>query len=183
MEEKIDDNIKSEKNSIIIEVKNWIVSFLICLGIAWFLTNFILINGFVPSSSMENTVMTKDRFFGNRFAYVFDEPERFDVIVFPAPDEPEKILIKRIIGLPGDTIEFVEGQLYINGELEVEPYLKEEMVGSFGPYNVPEGSCLTLGDNRNYSVDSRKWVNTYVDINTIKGEAVFTYFPKIHLIK
>ncbi len=182
MEDKIDDNIKSDKNSLSKEIKNWIVSFLICLGIAWFLTSFIFINGFVPTSSMENTVMTKDRFVGNRFAYVFNDPERFDVIVFPSPDEPEKILIKRIIGVPGDTIEFVDGQLYINGELKVEEYLKEEMFGSFGPYNVPEGKYLTLGDNRNNSVDSRAWVNTYVDINTIQGEAVFTYFPKIHLI-
>ncbi len=183
MEENIDYNIKNDKERIIKEVKNWVISFFVCLVFAWFLTTFIFINGFVPSSSMENTVMTKDRFVGNRFAYVFNEPERFDVIVFTAPDEPKKILIKRIIGVPGDKIEFVDGQLYINDELEVEEYLKEKMEGSFGPYKVPEDKYLTLGDNRNYSVDSRYWFNTYVDINTIKGEAVFTYFPKIHLIK
>ncbi len=182
MEEEIDYNIKNDKIGFVKEMKSWIVSFFICLMLAWFITSFIIINGFVPSSSMENTVMTKDRFIGNRFAYTFSEPQRFDVVVFPAPDEPEKILIKRIIGVPGDTIEFVDGQLYINGKLEVEPYLKEQMIGSFGPYNVPEDKYLTLGDNRNSSIDSRAWINTYVDINKIQGEAVFTYFPKIHLI-
>ncbi len=181
--EEVDLNTKLDKKVFIKELKSWIFAFIGCFILAVFFTKFIIINAYVPTSSMENTVMTGDRFFGNRLAYIFSEPKRFDVIVFPAPDEPEKILVKRVIGIPGDNIEIIDGQLYVNGEKEVETYLKEKMIGSYGPYDVPENMYLTLGDNRNNSIDSRAWVNTYVDINTILGEAVITYYPEIHLIK
>ncbi len=181
--EKEDLETTVDKKGFLKELVSWIIIIIGCFIATKIITTFIIINGFVPSSSMENTVMTGDRFMGNRLAYVFSEPERFDVIVFPAPDEPEKLLIKRIIGIPGDSVEIIDGELYINGEIEVESYLKEDMKGSFGPYDVPTDMYLTLGDNRNYSIDSRYWDNTYVDINTILGEAVFTYYPKIHLIK
>ncbi len=181
--DEVNLDTKVDKNLIVKELKSWVIGFIGCFILALFITKFVIINAYVPTVSMENTVMAGDRFIGNRLAYIFSKPDRFDVIVFPAPDEPEKILVKRVIGMPGDNIEIIDGQLYINGNEEVETYLKEEMIGSFGPYDVPEDKYLTLGDNRNYSKDSRSWVNTYVDINTIKGEAIFTYFPKIHLIK
>ncbi len=167
------------------KIKNFMMfakDILIIFIVLKILTTTVVVNGHVPSSSMEGTIMTGDRFLANRLAYDSEEPERFDVIVFQAPDEPETLLIKRIIGIPGDKVEFVEGQLILNGELVNEPYLNETMYGSFGPYHVPEGKYLTLGDNRNNSIDSRHWFNTFVDIDTILGKATFTYFPKIHTI-
>ncbi len=158
-------------------------SFLICVAVAFVINTVFIINAKIPTPSMESTIMTGDRIFGNRLAYWFDEPEKGDIVVFFAPDEPKKKLIKRVIGTPGDKVEIVEGQLYINDELTEEPYLNEEMWGSFGVYDVPEDNYLMLGDNRNHSEDSRFWVNTYVSKDAILGKAMFTYYPKIHAIK
>ncbi len=183
MEEEIDYNLKMDKESFIKEVISWIFTFVACIIAAKIITSFIIVNARVPSASMENTVMTNDRLIANRLAYTFSKPERFDVIVFVAPDEPDKLFIKRIIGVPGDTVEIVNGTLYINDELiEEDEYVKETMYGSYGPYVVPEGYYFMLGDNRNNSLDSRYWFNTFVSEDAILGEAMFTYFPSIHNI-
>ncbi len=183
MEEDIDYNLKMSKESFTKEIVSWILTFVACIIAAKLITTFIIVNARVPSASMENTVMTNDRLIANRLAYTFSDPERFDIIVFVAPDEPDKLFIKRIIGIPGDTIEIVNGVLVINGEvIENEEYVKETMNGSYGPVTVPEGHYFMLGDNRNNSLDSRYWFNTFVPEDTILGQAMFTYFPKIHLI-
>ncbi len=183
MEEDIDYNFKMSKEKFIKEVISWVFTFVACIIAAKLITSFIIVNARVPSASMENTVMTNDRLIANRLSYIFSEPERFDVIVFEAPDEPDKLFIKRIIGVPGDNLEIIEGVLYINGEkIEEDIYVKETMYGSYGPYIVPEEHYFMLGDNRNNSLDSRYWFNTFVPKDTILGEAMFTYFPKIHLI-
>lgn len=176
---EVDYNNKMTKEEIFKEVISWVLTIVACILIAKIITSVVIVNARVPSASMENTIMTKDRIIANRFA----NPDRFDVMVFEAPDEPEKLFVKRVIGMPGDEIEIVDGQLFINSELIDEPYIKEEMVGSFGPYNVPEGCYFMLGDNRNSSLDSRYWVNTFVPEDTILGEAEFTYYPKIKRIE
>ncbi len=178
MAEDVDYNIKMSKEEIIKEIVGWIVTIIICLVLAKIITSFLIINARVPSASMENTILTNDRIIANRFA----NPNRFDVMVFKAPDEPETPYVKRVIGMPGDTVEIIEGQLFINGELIQEDYIKEPMIGSFGPYDVPEGSYFMMGDNRNNSFDSRYWENTYVPEDTILGEAEFAYFPKVKRI-
>ncbi len=183
MEEDIDYNLKMNKESFTKEVVSWIFTFIACIIAAKLITSFIIVNARVPSASMENTVMTNDRLIANRLAYTFSDPKRFDIIVFVAPDEPDKLFIKRIIGIPGDTIEIVNGTLIINGKvIEEEEYVKEQMNGSYGPVTVPEGHYFMLGDNRNNSLDSRYWFNTFVPEDTILGEAMFTYFPSIHWI-
>ncbi len=189
MDEDIDYNLKMNKESFTKEVVSWILTFVACIICAKLITSFIIVNARVPSASMENTVMTNDRLIANRLAYTFSDPERFDVIVFVAPDEPDKLFIKRIIGIPGDTVEIDDGQLIINGEvIENEEYIKEPMStdetlnGNYGPVTVPEGNYFMLGDNRNNSWDSRYWINTFVPEDTILGEAMFTYYPKIHWI-
>ncbi len=165
------------------EVVNTILMLLACIAIAKMINSFIIVNARVPSASMETTIMTNDRLVANRLAYVFDTPERGDIVVFEAPDDPEKLYIKRVIGTPGDKVEIVDGYLYLNDQLVDEPYLKEPMVGSFGPYYVPEDNYFMLGDNRNNSLDARYWRNTYVPEDTILGKAVFTYYPKIQIIE
>lgn len=77
--------------------------------------NFLLINAVIPSESMEETIMTGDRIFGNRLAYLFEEPERFDIVIFKYPDDESQRFIKRVIGLPGETVEIREGKVYIDG--------------------------------------------------------------------
>ena len=147
--------------------------------------NFLLINAVIPSESMENTIMTGDRIFGNRLAYLFDDPERFDIVIFKYPDDESQRFIKRVIGLPGETVEIREGKVYINGSdtpLD-DSFTPETPVGNFGPYTVPEGCYFMLGDNRNNSRDSRMWDNPYVKKEKILGKAVLRYFPGIEVLK
>ncbi len=174
------ENYPKSKKSFGKSVLETLMTVAFCLAIAIFIDTTIIVNAKVPSSSMETTVMTNDRLFANRLAYVNSTPERGDVVVFKAPDEPETLYIKRVIGIPGDTIQIVEGELYLNNELQNEPYINEPMVGDFGPYYVPEDCYFMMGDNRNHSADSRYWVNTFVPEDYILGKAMFTYYPKIH---
>lgn len=143
---------------------------------------FILINARIPSESMANTILAGDQIFGNRLAYLFDEPERYDIVIFKYPDDKEQYFIKRVIGLPGDTVNIIDGDVYVTTadgeELFVEDhFLPEEPYGSYGPYTVPDGSYFMLGDNRNCSKDSRFWNNTYVPEGDILGKAVLRYWP------
>lgn len=147
--------------------------------------NFLLINAKIPSESMEQTIMTGDRVFGNRLTYVFGDPERYDIIIFKYPDNEKELFIKRIIGMPGETVEIKDGKVYINGSKEPlkDSFTPETPVGDYGPYTVPENSYFVLGDNRNYSKDSRFWNNPYVAEDKILGKAVLKYFPGIKLLK
>lgn len=167
------------------EIAEWIVSIVVGVVVAVFINQFILINAKVPSASMENNIMTGDRLFGYRLAYINDEPQRGDIVIFKYPDDERQLFIKRVIGLPGDTVTIIDGKVYINDSEEAlnEPYIAQEMIGSFGPYNVPEGHYFMLGDNRNYSRDSRFWENTYVSEDKILGRALFRYSPKIGSIE
>jgi len=145
------------------------------------LREYVIINAYIPSSSMENTIMPKDRIIGNRLAYLFSEPERGDIIIFKYPDDERQLFVKRIIGLPGEAVKIEDSKVYI-GEEEIlleEPYLKDEwLIGNDGySFEIPEGSYLALGDNRNNSKDSRYWKNTYVTEEEILGKAVFRYWP------
>lgn len=149
--------------------------------------HFLLINAEIPSGSMENTIMTGDRMFGNRLAYLISEPERGDIVIFKFPDNRKDIYIKRLIGLPGDEITIRDGAVYLNGSKEPleEPYLHEKTNGEFGPYVVPEGHYFMMGDNRNHSNDSRFWENTCVPREDIMAKAFVRYYPfdKIGMIK
>jgi len=126
---------------------------------------------------MEHTIEVDDCILGLQLAYLFKEPERGDVVIFPYPDNPDIIYVKRVIGLPGETVEIKDGYVYIDGDPIEEPYLKEEMVGEYGPYVVPEDCYFMLGDNRNSSQDSRKWKNTYLKGEDIMAKVLFRYSP------
>lgn len=166
---------KSKKETVWEYIKT-IVAVIIIVSV---LNRFIIINAVVPSESMENTIMTGERFFGGRFSYWFSDPERFDIVVFKYPDDERQLFIKRVIGLPGETVNIIEGKVYIDGEkipLE-DSFIKEPMLGSFGPYTVPEDSYFMLGDNRNHSKDSRYWSNPFVSKEQIVGKALVSYWP------
>lgn len=152
--------------------------------IALFCSKVLIVNATIPSGSMENTILPGDRIIGLRLAYVFQEPKREDIIIFRFPDDESQVFIKRVIGLPGETIQITDGRIYINGAdtpLE-EIYLKEVPQGSFGPFEVPEDSYFVMGDNRNHSHDSRFWENHYVGQDKILAKAVFQYYPKLRMV-
>ncbi len=168
-----------EKASVGKELFQWVLVILGAVILAFLIDTFVIVNAQIPSGSMENTIMTGDRVFGNRLAYKFSDPKRFDIIIFKYPDDESQLFIKRIIGLPGETVEIHDGNIYINGSdspLE-DVDIKEPMERSFGPYTVPEGCYFVMGDNRNNSRDSRYWENTFVSEDEILGKAVFRYWP------
>lgn len=163
------------------EVWEWIKIIVSAAVIALFLDSCIIANSKVPSGSMENTIMTGDRVIGSRLSYKFGDPERGDIVIFKFPDNEDIYYVKRIIGMPGDTVDVVDGQVYLNGSKEPleEPYIREPMIPEEPMhFEVPEDSYLMLGDNRNYSSDARRWKNTYVKRDKIIAKVMFRYFPK-----
>lgn len=170
---------KEESVSTARELFQWVAAIVAAVLIALAIDNFVIVNAQIPSGSMENTIMTGDRVIGNRFAYSFSDPQRFDIIIFRYPDDESQLFIKRIIGLPGETVEIRDGKIYLNGSDEPleDVQTKETMVGSFGSYTVPENSYFVMGDNRNDSKDSRYWTNTFVTKDEILGKAIFRYWP------
>ncbi|MGN1083791.1 MAG: signal peptidase I [Lachnospiraceae bacterium] len=168
-----------KKKAVIKEIISWVIVLVLAFVIGNCLNKFVLMKAEIPSGSMENTMQIGDRVFGFRLAYLFSEPKRGDIVMFDYPDDESILYVKRIIGLPGEVVEIVEGKVYINGSttpLE-EDYLKEEPVGSYGKFQVPEGCYFMLGDNRNNSWDSRKWKNKYVAEDKIKCKVLFRYKP------
>ena len=145
-----------------------------------FLKNYIIINADVPTGSMENTIMPGDRLIGNRLAYRSKSPERGDIVIFRYPDNEEELYVKRVIGLPGETVDIRDGYIYIDGRIRRWTRLSQRgLDGGDGNYHfeVPEDSYLMLGDNRNDSWDARYWTNPYVREDKILGKAAVIYWP------
>lgn len=186
-QEERDQEKKGKPESVIKEIFSWVLSFTLAFLAAFFVKHYLIINADVPTGSMENTIMPGDRLVGNRLAYWRNDPERGDVIIFHYPDNEEELFVKRVIGLPGETVKIEEGKIYIDGSEQALPegYLKEVWTEETGPYlfEVPDDSYLVLGDNRNDSWDARYWSNTYVSKDKILGEAVLIYFPFSHFGK
>ncbi len=186
------ENLSEEekKKAVKREVFSWIRLLAIAVAVALCINYLILFNGYVPSGSMYPTIEADGsqgaRIIAFRLSYLFEEPKRGDIIIFKYPDDPRENYVKRVIGLPGETVEIIEGKVYISKDGEkledplYEPYLYEIPLGSYGPYTVPEDSYFVMGDNRNNSWDSRKWVNTFVPEENIIGKALFQYYPSIH---
>lgn len=199
------ENNKTEekKGDMRKEVVSWVRMFVIVIAVVFVLTQFVIINVRVPSGSMENTIMTKDRLIGFRFSYWFDEPQRGDIILFSYPVDEKQTYIKRVIGLPGETVEIRDGKIYIDGSSEPleEDYLKETWTWENDGYTfkVPEGCYFVLGDNRNDSEYGRFWAQialnegkastpeeaepySYVKKDEIKGKAIFKYYSKFAIL-
>ncbi len=175
---------KMSKKQIKYEIMEWILILEIAVAIAVVVNMFLIVNAVIPSASMETTIMTGDRIFGNRLAYKNHDPQRQDIVIFKFPDDESQLFIKRIIGLPGETLEVIDGKVYINGDpIDESEYIKVDAIGDYGPVTIPEGSYFMMGDNRNYSADSRFWVHPFVARNKILGKAVFRYFREIGPIK
>lgn len=136
----------------------------------------------VEGISMENTLDEKDYIAINKWAYLFKKPERFDVIVFPYKEKEDVFYVKRVIGLPGESIQIINDSIYINGELLHESYGKESMDEyteglASRPVLLKEDEYFVLGDNRNYSNDSRDNNVGPVKSSHIAGQVVLRIFP------
>ncbi len=182
------------------EIWEWIKVILIAILATVLIKTFIIVNAEVPTSSMVSLIDPGDRLVGFRLSYLFSDPERGDVVIFKYPVDPRQKFIKRVIGLPGETVEIRDGEIYIDGSDTplVEDYLPEQwVVANDGiVYAVPEDSYLVLGDNRNHSMDARFWPEealrtgvatteeearsySFVNRKQILGKAIFKYYPHI----
>jgi signal peptidase I len=146
----------------------------------------LLINVFVGQAtrvegqSMEPNLHTNQRLVVEKMSYRFHGPQRFDVVVIKVPSQGDELLIKRIVGLPGETVEIHDGQVYINGELLDEPFTSETTrPGRYARITVPPLNVFVLGDNRNHSNDSRSFGP--VPIENIVGRAWISYWPPENL--
>ena len=180
VEEVTDD--KETKNTVLREVFSWVKIIVIALVIALIINNFIIINANVPSGSMENTIMTGDRMIGLRTAYWFSSPKRGQVVIFKFPDNEDETFVKRVIGLPGETVSIKRGKVYINHSKKPlkEDYLKEKWTEGndfVQDFKVPKDSYFCMGDNRNVSNDGRFWKKKFVKRNKILAKAEFAYWP------
>jgi signal peptidase I len=168
------------------DIKEFLQSLVIAGILAFLIITFVAQSFVVDGQSMEPTLHDGERLFVNKFIYRFHPPERKDIIVFAPHGAPGKKYIKRVIGLPGETIYIRGAVTYINGEPFQEDYLNEQMLGEFGPYQVPEESVFVMGDNRNHSADSRfpMYVG-FVSYKSISGKAFWVYWPlpKMRIIK
>ncbi len=176
---------KQETFSAKKEIFSWIKLILLALVISFVLNHYIIVSAEVPTGSMENTIMIGDRIIASRLSYHFHEPQRGDIIVFNFPDDESQKYLKRIIGLPGETVKIKDGKVYINDSKTPlkEDYLRETPVGDYGPYTVPKNSYFLMGDNRNDSFDSRFWEHTFATRDEIIGKAEFRYYPRPKLLK
>ena len=136
--------------------------YLLCvLAVSWLLVHFVIQRTEVSQSSMESTLSSGDQLFVDKLSYRFREPQRFDIIVFPLRGAADTYYIKRIIGLPGETVQIdQDGSIYIDGERLEESYGREvidpQHLGlAAEPIQLDEDEYFVMGDNRNNSTDSR----------------------------
>ncbi len=185
--EKETQEVKQEqekKKSVLGEILDFIAPIIVALIIAMILKYVVFANAIIPTGSMLNTIQENDRVIASRLAYKFDKPERFDIAIFEYPDNEEQLFVKRIIGLPGETVSIQDGTVYITGEdgkthqLE-EDYVSDENKDHYnGTFVVPENSYFVMGDNRDNSVDSRYWITTnFVSEDKLVGKVLFRYYP------
>jgi signal peptidase I len=160
-------------------MKEWVPSLLVAL-IATFTINTYVAQAFkVPTGSMEPTIMISDRLIMEKMVSLTDF-QFGDIVVFYPPLPEHEKYVKRLIGLPGDTIQIKDGTLYRNGRKVDEPYVLEPMTYSYGPVQIPQDHYFFLGDNRNDSYDSHLWPTPFVDKDSIIGKTIFRYYPFTH---
>jgi signal peptidase I len=173
-----------------------IEAIVIAVILALFIRTFVVQAFKIPSGSMKNTLLVGDHILVNKFIYgvklpfidktiiPIENPKRGDIIVFQFPEDPSKDFIKRVIGVGGDVIKIRNKKLYVNGHLVKNKHgiYKDPRVypaslqprDNFGPITVPKGKLFVMGDNRDFSYDSRFW--GFVDLSAVKGEAFIVYW-------
>ncbi len=171
------------KKKILKELLSTGLYLLFVLLLTWLLITFVIQRTEVEGSSMEGTLSHGDNLFVDKISYRFNEPERFDIIVFPFQYQEDTYYIKRIIGLPGETIQIDEkGNIYIDGEILQESYgrevIKPDNLGRAAePVTLGEDEYFVMGDNRNNSSDSRTELVGNIHRDDIIGRAWVRIWP------
>jgi signal peptidase I len=160
------------------KVRIWLRDLIISVVVSFFIITFLYQPVKVEGTSMAPRLHDQDRLFINKFAYDFEKIGRDDVVVFYYPRDTQKSYIKRVIGLPGDTVRIEDGQVLVNGKAIEEPYVPERYrdVRSMDAFQVPPGEYFVMGDHRSISSDSRDFGP--VERKLIYGKAAFVYWPR-----
>ncbi|HWJ02687.1 MAG TPA: signal peptidase I [Verrucomicrobiae bacterium] len=166
-----------EKNSIgrsILEVVEIVV---IALILSWVLRTFVVEARVIPTGSMLNTIQLQDRIVVDKLFFKWSEIKRGDIVVFHPPERAgsKDDFIKRVIGLPGETIEIKNQKVYINDKPLDESYILEKPRYTYGPQTIPDNQYFVMGDNRNNSADSHEW--GMLPAGNITGRTLFRYWP------
>lgn len=157
-------------------MREMLESVVIAVVLAAVIRLFILEPFYIPSGSMEPTLMINDRIIVSKVTYQLREPQPGDIVVFKFPLDPSRNFVKRLIATGGDTVEIKDSVLYINNKPVQENYLPSGLkFQDYGPKKVPEGYYFMMGDNRNNSDDSRVW--GFLDKKLIVGKAEVIYWP------
>ncbi len=159
------------------------------VALALGIRQFVAEARYIPSESMTPTLLKNDRLVIEKLSYRFQEPQRGDIVVFWPPSEivpagqKRDAFIKRIVGLPGDTVEVTNGRVVINGEVQNERYIQAPPNYEQEPLTIPPDSYFVLGDNRNASYDSHAWdiARPFVPEDQIIGKAVVRFWPPTRL--
>jgi signal peptidase I len=163
----------------------WVIVLIVALGVAVLMRTFVVQTFYIPSGSMEPTLNIGDRILVDKLSYHLHAVHRGDIIVFAKPPDEQLApgindLVKRVIGLPGESISGENGQVYINGKPLAEPWLPKGVVTSnFGPVKIPKNYYFVMGDNRGFSEDSR--VFGPINGNLIVGRVVLRIWPLSHI--
>ena len=143
---------------IIKELAGWLLSIVLIIAFTWFVVTFVGQRTEVSGSSMETTLSDKDQLIVDKMTYRFRDPKRYDIVVFPYQYQDNTYYIKRIIGLPGETVQILSGMVYIDG-MRLDEHYGNEIMENPGiaeePLTLGEDEYFVLGDNRNNSIDSR----------------------------
>lgn len=162
------------------ELRTWTRDLAVALGLALVIIIFLYQPVKVEGTSMAPLLSDQERIFINKFVYRFEPIDRGDVVVFWYPLDRSKSFIKRVVALPGETLEIRFGHVYINGQEMPEPFVPANYLdgSSYGPVQIPAGNYFVMGDHRDSSNDSR--VFGPVGRPYIYGKAVFAYWPVDH---
>ena len=171
------ENPLDTRRGLVPDVRSWIRDIIISLAIAGVVIVFLYQPVKVEGNSMMPELTDQERIFINKFVYRFEGIQRGDVVVFWYPLDPSKSYIKRVIGLPGETLRLINGDVFVDGRKLDEPYVPPEYRDqqSLGPIHIPQDEFFVLGDHRTASNDSRVWGT--VERRFIYGKAVFVYWP------
>ncbi len=171
---------EKEKRGVARELLSFVLYVAAVVLATFLIIHFVGQRTYVSGSSMENTLSDGDNLIVDKLTYHFSDPKRFDIIVFPYRYEENTYFIKRIIGLPGETVQIVDGRIYIDGEELVESYGRE-VIKNAGlaaePITLGEDEYFVLGDNRNDSTDSRDISVGLISRDEIIGRAFIRIWP------
>lgn len=174
------------KKSLGREIFEWIMVFVVAAALAFVVRTFIFEPVRVDGASMLNTLHDGEYMIATKYDYLMGDPERFDIVICNYPNTDDGMYrVKRVIGLPGETIELRAGELYVDGAHIEQNFEMTPNETYFGPYTVPEGHYFVVGDNRNNSKDSRATMVGPLARDAIKGHVRAVVFPlnRFHLME